>query len=289
VTSRFPAGAPVHTRPGQLMHHATTRGEVAALHVLAGGTVTTLTWADLARQSGAYAERYRAAGVRAGEVVMLCLKHGPWLYPAYLGAMLAGAIPSFVSFPTPKQDPVLYWEAHRVLFDRVQAAAVLTYGANAADLAKVLPEATSLLVDEPVSPDLDTPVADVLARFPLPDPDTAALLQHSSGTTGHKKAVLLSHRMIASQVASYSVPLDLSAAGRIASWLPLYHDMGLITGFLMPVYLGATVVDAHRVRRPRRDDDARACRLGARRADQGPEVLRHPQHHDRSPARLQGH
>jgi fatty-acyl-CoA synthase len=241
MTSRLPANGSGRTLPGQLIEHARTRGDVAALHVLSDGAVTTLTWAQLLRRSAGYAEQYRRAGVGPGEVVMLCLTHGPSLYPAYLGAMLAAAIPSFVSFPTPKQDPVRYWDAHRVLFDRVQAPVALTYAENAPDLAKVLPAATTLLVDEPVEDPADA-VEQIAARYRLPDPGAAALLQHSSGTTGHKKAVLLSHANIASQVASYARTIGLSSASRIASWLPLYHDMGLLTGFLMPVHLGATVV-----------------------------------------------
>ena len=64
-----------------------------------------------------------------------------------------------------------------------------------------------------------------------------ALLQHSSGTTGLKKGVALSYAAIADQIESYSRALELSPADVIVSWLPLYHDMGLIACLMMPAYL----------------------------------------------------
>lgn len=57
-------------------------------------------------------------------------------------------------------------------------------------------------------------------------------MQHSSGTTGLKKGVALSHRAIDRQISAYARAIALGQDDSIASWLPLYHDMGLIAGFL---------------------------------------------------------
>ena len=232
----------VATLPERLLLHARTRADLLAFHVLTDDVVTSLTWERLAGSAAAYARLFRESGVTPGSVVVVCLRHGPSLYPAYLGAMLAGAIPSFVPFPTVKQDPALYWEAHRVLFARVEAAAVLTYDQNATDLATVLPPATRLLVDDPARMLSAEPPPGWVDDVTVPDLDAIALLQHSSGTTGHKKGVMLTHRQIAQQVDAYAGALGLTADHRIASWLPLYHDMGLVTAFLAPLCLGATVV-----------------------------------------------
>src|SRR6185436_5952012 len=62
-----------------------------------------------------------------------------------------------------------------------------------------------------------------------------ALLQHSSGTTGLQKGVALSHRAVLNQLDRYAESIRLSAGDTIVSWLPLYHDMGLIAGFVMPI------------------------------------------------------
>jgi len=228
--------------PERLLAHARSRGDQVAVHVVTGDGTTVLTWERLATAAAAYADLFRGAGVTPASVVVICLRHGPTLYPAYLGAMLAGAVPSFVPFPTAKQDPGLYWEAHRVLYARVEAAAVLTYEDNTTGLADVLPATTRLLVDDPDAMLATEPPSDWTDVVAVPDLDDVALLQHSSGTTGHKKGVMLTHRQIAQHVDAYAGTLGLDADHRIASWLPLYHDMGLVTAFLAPLCLGATVV-----------------------------------------------
>ena len=73
-------------------------------------------------------------------------------------------------------------------------------------------------------------------------PDDIALLKHSSGTTGLQKGVALSHRAVFNQLESYSRSLRLTKNDVIVSWLPLYHDMGLIAGFLMPILTGTPLV-----------------------------------------------
>jgi acyl-CoA synthetase (AMP-forming)/AMP-acid ligase II/acyl carrier protein len=226
--------------PAQLLRHAATHGDDPAFHVFVDHAVTTLSWAELERRSRAYADHYTAAGARRGDIVVICLRHGPSLQPAFLGAMLAGCVPSFVPFPTPKQDPELYWHEHRVLFDRVRPAVVLTYGDNAERLDAVLPGGTTLLLDPRgvVDQPSDPPGQAVV----LPEPDDVALLQHSSGTTGLKKGVQLTYRQLDAHARSYAATLGLSSGDRIASWLPLYHDMGLIATLVMPVQVGATVV-----------------------------------------------
>jgi acyl-CoA synthetase (AMP-forming)/AMP-acid ligase II len=69
-----------------------------------------------------------------------------------------------------------------------------------------------------------------------------AFLQHSSGTTGLQKGVALSHTAVLNQVAAYSDAIQLHENDVVVSWLPLYHDMGLIAGFLMPLIQGAPLV-----------------------------------------------
>jgi acyl-CoA synthetase (AMP-forming)/AMP-acid ligase II len=75
-----------------------------------------------------------------------------------------------------------------------------------------------------------------------PHPDEIAFLQHSSGTTGLQKGVALSHTAVLNQLASYSDAIQLTAEDVVVSWLPLYHDMGLIAGFLLPLVQGIPLV-----------------------------------------------
>ncbi|MBI5957976.1 MAG: AMP-binding protein, partial [Chloroflexi bacterium] len=78
-------------------------------------------------------------------------------------------------------------------------------------------------------------------------------LQHSSGSTGLQKGVMLSHGAVLNQIAAYSAAIRLTPQDVIVSWLPLYHDMGLIAGFIMPVVQGIPLVlmsPFHWVREP---------------------------------------
>jgi acyl-CoA synthetase (AMP-forming)/AMP-acid ligase II len=81
-------------------------------------------------------------------------------------------------------------------------------------------------------------------RFPglQRNPDEIVLLQHSSGTTGLQKGVALSHQAIQNQLSSYAKALHLSDEDVVVSWLPLYHDMGLIAGFILPILSGLRLV-----------------------------------------------
>jgi fatty-acyl-CoA synthase len=76
--------------------------------------------------------------------------------------------------------------------------------------------------------------ADYLYRQ-FPAADDTAFLQHSSGSTGLQKGVMLSHRAVLNQIASYSEAIELTPDDVIVSWLPLYHDMGLIAAFVLPI------------------------------------------------------
>jgi acyl-CoA synthetase (AMP-forming)/AMP-acid ligase II len=79
-------------------------------------------------------------------------------------------------------------------------------------------------------------------EWPAYSPDKIAFLQHSSGTTGLQKGVALSHRAVLNQIGAYGRAIELTSQDVIVSWLPLYHDMGLIAGFVMPLIAGATLV-----------------------------------------------
>ena len=215
-----------------LARHAAERPGKPCVVTWEEGAYRVLSFADL------LAEARRVAGALAGHaaggVVFIVLKHSPMAYPVHVGAMLAGLIPSFLPFPTPKQDPALYFANHRVLFQRTPPAAVITYAGLMDPLREVLPPGTMLIDVET----LDGPPA-----MPVtPVNDRVALLQHSSGTTGLKKGVALTFGQIAAQVAAYAPVAGLSERSVVVSWLPLYHDMGLFTGFLIPLSLGASVV-----------------------------------------------
>lgn len=223
-----------------LVEHATSRPPSVFCTFLEGRADQEITFGDLFERSAGYAAHYRDSGLRAGDLVLIMLRHSPHLFYAFFGAVLAGATPSFMPYPTPKQRPELFWRDHRSLFARIQPSALVTYKENADaahEYLENLPPMVTIADDTIVSTRSED------RTFPglYAAEDDVACLQHSSGTTGLKKGVMLSHREIGAQIDAYARSLALEANDRIASWLPLYHDMGFIATFLMPFVRGLHV------------------------------------------------
>ena len=199
----------------------------------------TTTWRSFLENASRVACILGKTPRESGAVVFIILKSGPDLYSAFLGSMLAGCVPSFLPFPNVKQDANRYWEQHRQVFQRTDPAAIIVYD----DLLSHVSSAVSGLKTEVIS-QTSIKDAETSSSFTLPSYDDIALLQHSSGTTGLKKGVSLSYRAIDRQIEAYSESLraSLTSGATIASWLPLYHDMGLFTSFLMPMRMGIPVI-----------------------------------------------
>ncbi|MFN8530395.1 MAG: AMP-binding protein [Anaerolineae bacterium] len=201
----------------------------------------TVTRAEFRRTAIGYGAALRGAGITAGDLVIIA--HTQNLESIYIfwGALLIGAIPSMFPTLTEKLDPDIYMAnlAELVSFSGVRC--VLTTDDFAPTLAARVPcpvyGSTHLM-------GLIAPMTATAAPFEphTPEPDAIAFLQHSSGTTGLQKGVALSHRALLNQIASYSEAIALTASDVIVSWLPLYHDMGLIAGFLMPLIQGVPLV-----------------------------------------------
>jgi 1-acyl-sn-glycerol-3-phosphate acyltransferase len=77
---------------------------------------------------------------------------------------------------------------------------------------------------------------------PPPDPSTLALIQYTSGSTGDPKGVVLSHANLLANIRAIGEALDVRPDDVLVSWLPLYHDMGLIGAWLGSLYHGVPAV-----------------------------------------------
>lgn len=203
------------------------------------GSWTEVGYGTLLSLAFRFRRAFLDAGLRRGEVVFIILRHGVDPYAAFVGAMLAGGVPSFLPYPNGKHDHGLYWAQHRKLFARVRPRLILVYDELAeavADCAAATGAVVLVASAAAAAAPLDGPVTTAS--------EYVALLQHSSGTTGLKKGVALSYGAITAQLEAYAGALGLEDGRsiRVASWLPLYHDMGLIACFLLPLYLGGSVI-----------------------------------------------
>ena len=198
---------------------------------------------QLLHSANAYACAYAKSGIQPGEVVVLILQHGEDLVYSFWGAILHGAIPSIMPFLTEKLSPERYRADLSALIAVTQPAAIITYPEFEVEVKSALKEGDSVRevivtsqVDKNVSLDFDA-----LKGFERRS-EAIVLLQHSSGTTGLQKGVALAHQAVFNQLDSYSKSLALNENDVVVSWLPLYHDMGLIAGFIMPILSGTTLV-----------------------------------------------
>jgi acyl-CoA synthetase (AMP-forming)/AMP-acid ligase II len=195
----------------------------------------TRTWREVvegaARVAGFLSER----GVQRGDVVVLMGTHHADLHANWLGCVWLGAVPSVLAEPSVRIDREVYWSRLHALLDRIDARALLTDSAIVVDV--------TWPGDRPRFT-FEEAAGQGTSRAPLVEPRERdlLLLQHSSGTTGLHKGVMLSHGAVMRHSESYCRALDLHGNEIFASWLPLYHDMGLIACFVTPMMAGLPVV-----------------------------------------------
>jgi len=216
--------------------------------VFPDGEDAVVTYRRLIERGSQISHELDCMGVPRDGIVLVILPHSADLYCAFFGAMLGGRIPSMLAVPSFKLNPEHYHHELTALQGRIGARAIVTDRATAEHLDLHDHEGGSrlLLADELVPE--PAPLATCAAK-----PDDVALLQHSSGSTGLKKGVALSHRSVLAQIEAYAPTLSLTADDRIASWLPLYHDMGLIACAVLPAVMGVPVTSLspfHWVARP---------------------------------------
>lgn len=208
----------------------------------------TITCEQLLRGANGFARALAEAGIKPGEVVILILQHGEALIYAFFGAILHGSIPSIMPFLTEKLSPEHYRRSLSALFKITAPTAVITYPEFEADVRLAVDDALAegsrpvrkILLHTEISP---MPYLKVENLTGINRPaQEIVLLQHSSGTTGLQKGVALSHLAVFNQLESYAKSIYFNSNDVVVSWLPLYHDMGLIAGFLMPILLQAPLV-----------------------------------------------
>ncbi len=171
-------------------------------------------------------------------VALIFLKDMRQMHAAYYGCMLSGLIPSFMPCTSPKQDASIYWKSHISLLKHISPVAVITtteFEMEMRDSGLQLKDIKIIHMENMEAHEFD---GTIHAR----GSEDVVLLQHSSGTTGLKKGVALSNKAVAFHAERYGESLSVGEDDVVGSWLPLYHDMGLMACMLMPAYLGIPIV-----------------------------------------------
>lgn len=206
-----------------------------------------ITYAQAWNQVLGVHQRLTAAGVPENGVALIFLPQGWEALAWYFGAIAHGCTASFMPLPSAKQDPDLYWASHDKLMARITPTAIITTAEHQAQIRDngLLVDGCVLTSAEPIGAREAQDAAaadDAVARRLAERADRLPILQHSSGTTGLKKGVMLTNDAIITQVEAYADTIDASPDDVMVSWLPLYHDMGLVACSLTPMILGQTIV-----------------------------------------------
>lgn len=201
------------------------------LYGLRGELIEAIPYGDLRARARALAARFLAAGLAPGDRVGLVADTDVDFVVAFFACQYARIIPAPLPLPAPLGGRDAYVEQIGRMLASASAAAVFgsetlmpwlrdaaaTAGTRLAMTVAGLPEAA------PVD-------------LPVPQPDDPSYVQFSSGSTRNPTGVLCTHRaLMANALASTREGLQVTPADRAISWLPLYHDMGLVGFLLMPL------------------------------------------------------
>ena len=206
------------------------------------GEGSSLTFGALFEGAERVAADLARRGIGRGDSVALMLPTSRDFFLAFAGALLAGATPVPIYPPFRAGRIAEYAERQSAILANAGARVLVTFR-EAAGVAKLL---------KPLVPSLESvATADALAQSRAAAPlgprvhsraEDLALLQYTSGSTGNPKGVMLTHSNLLGNVRAIGEAVGLRNDDVGVSWLPLYHDMGLIGAWLLPLYFGVPVV-----------------------------------------------
>ena len=235
-----PAASDARTLIEVLEWHAARHPDRLHLTVLQDEATVlgTLTYAELAARAGAIARGLIARDVTPGDRVALMLPTSIDYFIVFFGILYAGAVPVPI-YPPMRLSQIEDHLRRQIGILRNAGACLLITMPEGVRLAGLLrAQVESLNAVESVAHLVDASMPSV--NLPQPgNPDSVALIQYTSGSTGDPKGVVLSHANLLANIRAMGEVMDASSADVFVSWLPLYHDMGLIGAWLGCLHFAA--------------------------------------------------
>jgi len=200
----------------------------------------TLTFAEFRRRSRAQAHFLCGHGLSSGDRLIIVMPQGILAMTTFVGAMMLGAAPTFLAYPNFKIEPSKYRSGLAGVTANLKAKVVVIDEEFPDELLGhvSLGEGAKLVgaSNESIGEGKELPDTEYLG-------ESVAFIQHSAGTTGLQKGVALSHTAVLRQLEHLTQVLRIDGVtDRIYSWLPLYHDMGLIACFMLPMVCHVPIV-----------------------------------------------
>ena len=226
-------------------HAEATPEREAVVHLSVDREPVRWRWGELMLAASRAAVWLQSHGVRKGDVCALIVRHDPNFYPLYLGVSALGALPSVLVYPNTRLHPDKFRQGLEGMSRRSGLDYILTEEELSPIVASLVGGEGSTIrgILYPLAELRGLHAGDgAIVEHAPSSPDDPCLLQHSSGTTGLQKPVVLSHRAVLDHVSRYGSAIGMSEQDRVVSWLPLYHDMGLIAAFYLPLVSGVPLI-----------------------------------------------
>ena len=175
--------------------------------------------------------------VEPGDRVVLIMPQGIPAMATFVGAMMLSAVPAFLAYPNFKVEPSKYRSGLAGVTANLSAKAVLIDESFPDEMLECVSLASETkLLRAGHKRDDQQQLNNRGEAYAQIRPDSLAFIQHSAGTTGLQKGVALTHAAVLRQVDHLSEALKIDGSSdRVYNWLPLYHDMGLIAAFMLPM------------------------------------------------------
>jgi fatty-acyl-CoA synthase len=196
-----------------------------------GALIRAYPFAELREDALAMAYRLVARGVRKGDRIALIAETGPYFAALFCGAIYAGAWPVPLPLPTSFGGKENYIDQIAVQMASAEPK-MLLFPAELEGLATAAAERqgceglTWQSFAEETAPAVE---------LPRPASDDICFLQYSSGSTRFPHGVAVTHRSLLANLAGHAHGMHIGPSDRCVSWLPWYHDMGLVGCFLSPI------------------------------------------------------
>ncbi len=198
-----------------------------------GSLGEALSYRDLREQALVLARKMIAAGLRAGERAAIVASTDGDFVRAFTACQYAGLVPAPMPMPAAFGGRQPYVELIQRMVRLADASAVIIPESLREWLAEAVAEATVKFIGTVAEL---SALAESNVDLPPPDPDALAYLQFSSGSTRFPVGVAVTHRALLSNTAAIvRHGLNVQAGDRCVSWLPMYHDMGLVGFLLTPI------------------------------------------------------
>ena len=216
---------------GEALDYAAKGARGLNFHDPRGNLARPYPYAELRADALAAAYRLMAAGIKPGDRIALIAETSPEFAALFFGAIYAGAWPVPLPLPTSFGGRDNYVAQIGVQLDSCDPA-ILFYPPEIAGMAGDAAVAKGVTGIDWAS--FATRAAPV-AELPQQRSDETCYLQYSSGSTRFPHGVAVTHAALLNNLAAHSHGMELCETDRCVSWLPWYHDMGLVGCFLSPV------------------------------------------------------